>query len=71
MPFLVLPRAPFRKTSRGVVRFDEWASKEPVQPMMMFPVSPSDFPFLPNVAGHDEEESIYVSWLRFKGRQRS
>mgnify|MGYP001828804532 CR=1 FL=1 len=66
----VLPRKPFRQTSRGAVRFDEWASEEPVQPLAKLPVSPADFPFLPNIAGHDEKESIYVSWLRYKRRQR-
>ena len=65
----VLPRAPFRQTSRGAVRFDEWASEEPVQPLARLPVSPEDFPFLPNVAGHDGKESIYTSWLRYRRRQ--
>ena len=65
----VLPRASFRQTSRGAVRFDEWASEEPVEPLARLPVSPADFPFLPNVAGHDEEESIYASWLRYRRRQ--
>ncbi len=66
----VLPREPFSQTSRGAVRFDEWASEEPVQPLAKLPVSPADFPFLPNVAGHDEKESIYISWLRYRRRQR-
>jgi hypothetical protein len=66
----VLPRAQFRQTSRGAVRFDEWASEEPVQPLARLQVSPEDFPFLPNVAGHDEKESIYASWLRYRQRQR-
>lgn len=65
----ILPREPFGQTSRGAVRFDEWASEEPVEPLAKLPVSPADFPFLLNVAGHDERESIYVSWLRFKRRQ--
>lgn len=65
----VLPRASFRQTSRGAVRFDEWASEEPVQPLARLPVSPADFPFLPNVAGHDGKESIYTSWLRYRRRQ--
>ncbi len=66
----VLPRTPFCQTSRGAVRFDEWASEEPVQALARLPVSPADFPFLSNVADHDEKESIYVSWLRYKRRQR-
>jgi hypothetical protein len=65
----VLPRASFKQTSRGAVRFDEWASEEPVQPLARVPVSPADFPFLPNVAGHDEKESIHTSWLRYRQRQ--
>lgn len=66
----VLPRAPFRQTSRGAIRFDEWASEEPVQPLAGLRVSPADFPFLPNVTGHDEREPTYVSWLRYRQRQR-
>jgi hypothetical protein len=65
----VLPRGSFEPTSRGTLRFDEWASPDPVQPLVKLPVSPSDFPFLHAVTGHDEGESIYVSWWRFKKRQ--
>ncbi len=65
----VLPRGSFAPTSRGTIRFDEWASPDPVLPLARLPVSPSDFPFLHTVTGHDEGESIYVSWWRFKKRQ--
>ncbi len=65
----VLPRAPFKQTSTGVVRFAEWASEEPVRPLAKLPIGPKDFPFLNNVTGHAEEESIYASWVRFKQRQ--
>ena len=67
----VLPRDPFQKTSTGTVRFDEWACEEPVRPLGWLPVSPADFPLLHRVTPHDEWESVYVSWLRFKKRQKT
>lgn len=66
----ILPREPFESTGGGVVRFDEWASPEPVKPLARLPVSPEDFILLPNVTGHDEGESVYISWIKFKRRQR-
>jgi hypothetical protein len=32
------------------------------------PVSPVDFPFLRQVSGHEESESIFTTWLRYKDR---
>jgi hypothetical protein len=66
----VLPKNTFRQTDTNAIRFDEWMSEEPVRPLMKLPIAPSDFPFLSCVAGHDESESIFVSWLRYKERVR-
>jgi hypothetical protein len=64
----VLPKATFRKSDTNAIRFDEWISEAPVRPLMKLPIAPSDFPFLSRVAGHNERESILVSWLRYKRR---
>jgi hypothetical protein len=64
----ILPGEAFELTNRGVVRFDEWASKEAVRPIAKLAVEPEDFPFLGQVAGHQEEESILRSWLKYKKR---
>ncbi|NJM41637.1 MAG: hypothetical protein HC853_13195 [Anaerolineae bacterium] len=64
----VLPKATFRKSDTNGIRFDEWISEVPVQPLMKLPIAPTDFPFLSRVAGHNERESILVSWLRYKKR---
>ncbi len=66
----VLPRDAFQKTSIGTTRFDEWACEEPVRPLARLPVSPGDFPFLNNVTPHRERESVYISWLCYKMRQK-
>lgn len=65
----ILPREGFTQTSRGVIRFDEWASDRAVRPLARLPVTPEDFPFLNQVTGHDEKESLIASWLLFKRRQ--
>jgi hypothetical protein len=64
----VLPRSGFRRTDLAPVYFDEWVSERPVQPIMKLSVTPQDFPFLPEVAGHEENESIYESWLAYRRR---
>ncbi len=64
----VLPRSSFKRTDTAPVYFDEWVSERPVQPIMKLQVDPSDFPFLQQVAGHSEEETIYESWLNYKKR---
>jgi hypothetical protein len=66
----VLPKTTFRKSDTNAIRFDEWISETPVQPLMKLSISPGDFPFLSRIAGHTERESIFVSWLRYKERVR-
>jgi hypothetical protein len=66
----ILPREGFAQTSRGIVRFDEWASETAVRPVAKLPVSPEDLPLLAQVTGHEETESMLVSWLLFKRRQK-
>jgi hypothetical protein len=66
----LLPRATFARTDTGRVRFDEWASLEPVRPLARLAVVPEDFPFLQQVVGHEDKESICTSWLRYKRRIR-
>ena len=67
----VLPGDSFRSTTSGKVRFDEWASGQPTPVVARLPVSPGDFPFLRQVAGHDENESIFTTWLRYKDRLKA
>jgi hypothetical protein len=64
----VLPRSGFRRTDVTPVYFDEWVSERAVQPIMKIHVTPWDFPFIDHVAGHDEHESIYESWLAYRRR---
>jgi hypothetical protein len=66
----ILPGGTFEMTDRGVVRFDEWASGETVRPIAKLAVKPEDFPFLDQVAGHQEGESMLASWLKYKKRRR-
>jgi len=66
----LLPRATFALTDKGRVRFDEWASLETVRPLARLAVLPEDFPFLQQVVGHEDKESIFTSWLRYKRRIR-
>jgi hypothetical protein len=66
----ILPKEPFIPTSRGAVRFDEWASVTSVAPVGKILVSPLDFPFLDQVTGHPDSEPVYLSWLLYKMRQR-
>jgi hypothetical protein len=54
----VLPAGGFERqpdtAHEGVpVRSNQWASAEPVRPLAALPVTPSDFPFLADVNGHD------------------
>jgi hypothetical protein len=55
----VLPAGGFERqpdtAHEGVpVRSNQWASAEPVRPLAALPVTPSDFPFLADVNGHDQ-----------------
>ncbi|MEJ2211818.1 MAG: hypothetical protein P8129_22665 [Anaerolineae bacterium] len=67
----LLPGDPFQRTDTAVVRFDEWASTEPVRPLARLAVAPADFPFLHQVAAHREGESMVRSWLAYKRRRGS
>jgi hypothetical protein len=62
----VLPGENFHPTTRGKVRFDEWASERAVPVIAKLPVSRGDFPFLHQVSGHQESESIFTTWLKYK-----
>jgi hypothetical protein len=56
----LLPRDTFRRLpyySEGPIS-DEWASEEPVRPVASLLVEPEDFPFLEQIAGHDEGEIL-------------
>jgi hypothetical protein len=64
----VLPEETFHSTTSGDVRFDEWASEEAVPMIATLQVSPEDSPFLHQVTGHDENESIFTTWLKYKER---
>jgi hypothetical protein len=64
----VLPGDSFHPTTNGPVRFDEWASKEPVPIVARLAVTSGDFPFLHRVSGHEESESIFKTWLKYKER---
>jgi hypothetical protein len=56
----LLPRETFDRIPfyPGGPLSDEWASQEPVRPIASLLISPSDFPFLDRVAGHDETEFL-------------
>jgi len=64
----ILPGDSFRPTTSGPVRFDEWASEEAVPVLAKLPVAPGDFPFRRQVSGHEEGESIFMTWLKYKKR---
>jgi len=64
----ILPGESFHPTTSGNVRFDEWAGEQAVPVVAKLPVSPGDFPFLRQVSGHEESESIFTTWLRYKDR---
>jgi hypothetical protein len=64
----ILPSKTFHQTTRGTIRFDEWASEQAVHVFAKLQVSPEDFPFLHQVSGHEESESIFTTWLRYKQR---
>jgi hypothetical protein len=56
----LLPRETFRRLpfyQEGPIS-DEWASEEPVRPVASLLVDPEDFPFLDQVAPHDETEFL-------------
>ena len=56
----LLPRETFRRLPfypNGPIS-DEWASEEPVRPVASLQVDPEDFPFLDQIAPHDETEFL-------------
>lgn len=61
----------FRQTTSGSVRFDEWASEEPVPVIARLQISSEDFPFRHQITGHEERESIFRTWLRYKERLKA
>ncbi|MFN2226058.1 MAG: hypothetical protein ACK2UY_07120, partial [Anaerolineae bacterium] len=65
----ILPGETFQMTDTAIVRFDEWASTEPVRPLARLAVEPADFPFLDQVAAHREGESMLRSWLAYRRRR--
>lgn len=67
----ILPEEPFRPTTGGEIRFDEWASEQAAPVIAKLQISPEDFPFLRQVTGHNENESIFTTWLRYKGRLKA
>jgi hypothetical protein len=64
----VLPMSTFYPTHAGNLRFDEWASEEPVKPAEKIEVLPSEFPFFGQIAAHNEQEPMYLSWLNYRRR---
>ena len=58
----LLPKDTFKPAADGQgVILEEWISREPVQVLAKFSISPEDFPLLDAIWGHNEFE---VGWLR-------
>jgi hypothetical protein len=66
----ILPVDKFSAAAQGTVRFDEWLCKGSMNPIARLPVSVQDFPFISQVAQHDDKESMLISWFRYKTRTR-
>ena len=64
----ILLRDSFNQSRTGIVRFDEWFSKEPVTPIAKIDISSRDFPLFERVGTHNEGESIYLTWIKYKKR---
>jgi len=64
----ILPRPAFTPLSSSVVRYDEWVCPKPVRPIAKIAVTPQDFPFLHQVSAHEEGESAWRTWLKYKSR---
>lgn len=67
----VLPMSTFYPTHAGNLRFDEWASDEPVKPEEKIEILPSEFPFIGQIAVHNDKEPMYLSWLKYRRRIKS
>ncbi len=52
----LMPREPFQRLPMypGGPASNEWACHVPVRPLARIPVTPADFPFLDDIAGHDD-----------------
>lgn len=60
----LLPRAPFRRLMMfGEIASNEWVCSEPLQPLARLRIAPSDFPFLDQIAGHDDGPLLRLSEL--------
>lgn len=66
----LLPEDAFAPPEIDPVGFDEWYSQTPVEPVAMVSVEPEEFPFLDDVVGHTESESIYMTWISYQWRRR-
>lgn len=67
---LVVPRETFRPTGSGAVRFPEWISDVPVEPLARLEVAPGDFPFHDLVSAHRLGEWFPFTWLLYRWRTR-
>ncbi len=67
---LVLPRATFRQTGSGGVRFPEWVSDSAVMPLGRLAVGPEDFPFSGQISAHRLGEWFPLTWLLYRWRTR-
>jgi hypothetical protein len=67
---LVLPRATFRETGLGTVRFPEWVSDAAVEPLGRLEVGPEDFPFQGQISAHRPGEWFPLTWLLYRWRTR-
>jgi hypothetical protein len=66
-----LPRDKFQPARERLLPFDEWISDEPVIPTAKITIESKYFPMLSKVAAHQEQESIYLSWITYKWRLRN
>lgn len=67
---LILPRATFRPTGSGAVRFPEWVSDVAVTPLGRLEVGPEDFPFHGRISAHRLREWLPLTWLLYRWRTR-
>ncbi|HEY0606764.1 MAG TPA: hypothetical protein VGD58_27850 [Herpetosiphonaceae bacterium] len=71
----ILPRLTFEqlRDDDGELT-EEWASYTPVVPLARLPVTPDDFPFLNDIAGHDDSDTLRLGDLLvelFQGCQQA
>jgi hypothetical protein len=64
----IIQEKTFENSSKGIIQFDEWTSKQSVIPIARIDVAPTDFYFLNKVACHKADESIIKTWLFYKMR---